>query len=74
MHGCAGTQSAVLVFRVFCFCCVLVTWANSVLRTGAAVICEDKYHSHSHHLAHGKCREVEGDGKDEEDEKNEENE
>lgn len=48
---------------------MLVTFANSVLRTGAAVICEDKYHSH--HLAYGKCREVEGECKEEEGDENE---
>lgn len=53
------------LLRVCFVCCVLVTFANSALRTGAAAICEDKYHSHSHHLAYGKCRELDGEGKEE---------
>lgn len=59
-------REALCVCSVCFVCCVLVTFANSVLRTGAAVICEDKYHSH--HLACGKCRELDGEGKEEKEE------
>lgn len=66
---CWNATRCVGVIRVFCFCCVFVTFANAVLRTEAAVICEDKYHSH--HLAYEKCREVDEDGEGEEGEENE---